>query len=103
MIKCLSLFSQILSEVSLSIVSFELLVMKHGNDRGADLYEEYFWKKLQHFLFRDMLEKSSKKFKFKNRLFLFDSKTINKALLLPEGVWEFELSSTAVTSDIKYK
>ena len=35
MIKCMSLFSQILSEMSLSPVSFEQLVMKHGNDRNA--------------------------------------------------------------------
>ena len=68
MIKCMSLFSQILSEISSSSVSFEHLVMKHGNNRNAkgltsqsqlvamtfatlayanehrsaDLYEEYF-------------------------------------------------------------
>ena len=35
MIKCMSLFSQILSEMSLSTVSFEQLVLKHGNDRNA--------------------------------------------------------------------
>ena len=35
MIKCMSLFSQILSEMSLSPVNFEQLVMKHGNDRNA--------------------------------------------------------------------
>ena len=35
MIKCMSLFSQILSEISSSTVSFEHLVMKHGNDRNA--------------------------------------------------------------------
>lgn len=35
MIKCMSLFSQILSEMSLSPVSFEQLVLKHGNDRNA--------------------------------------------------------------------
>jgi hypothetical protein len=35
MIKCMSLFSQILSEMSLSSASFEQLVMKHGNDRNA--------------------------------------------------------------------
>ena len=115
MIKCMSLFSQILSEMSLSTVSFEQLVLKHGNDRNAkgftskaqlvamifshlaradslreitngllccngkvkhlgikaapkrstlayanehrnaDLYEEYFWKQLQHFRTRNML------------------------------------------------
>jgi hypothetical protein len=38
--------------VSLSIASFEQLVMKHGNDRGADLYEEYFWKKRAAFPFQ---------------------------------------------------
>ena len=32
MIKCMSLFSQILSEMSSSSVSFEQLVTKHGND-----------------------------------------------------------------------
>ncbi|MEA4872551.1 MAG: DUF4372 domain-containing protein [Synergistaceae bacterium] len=35
MIKCMSLFSQIISEVPLSSVSIEQLVMKHGNDRKA--------------------------------------------------------------------
>jgi len=35
MIKCMSLFSQILSEMSLSTVSFEQMVLKHGNDRNA--------------------------------------------------------------------
>ena len=142
MIKCMSLFSQILSEMSLYSVSFEQLVMKHGNDRNAkgftskaqlvamifshlaradslreitngllccngkvkhlgikaapkrstlayanehrnaDLYEEYFWKQLQHFRSRNMLEKSGKKFKFKNKLFLFDSTTISLCLSL---------------------
>jgi len=130
MIKCMSLFSQILSEISLSSVSFEQLVVKHGNDknakgftskahlvtmifsplaradslreitkgllccngkvkhlgikaapkrstlayanehRSADLHEEYFWKQIQHFRSRNMLESSRKKFKFKNNLFL---------------------------------
>ena len=35
MIKWMSLFSQILSEISSSSVSFEHLVIKHGNDRNA--------------------------------------------------------------------
>ena len=35
MIKCASLFSQILSEMSLSPENFEQLVIKHGNDRNA--------------------------------------------------------------------
>ena len=35
MIKSMSLFSQILSEISSSSVSLEHLVMKHGNDRNA--------------------------------------------------------------------
>lgn len=35
MIKCMSLFSQIIPERSLSSVSLEQLVMKHGNDRKA--------------------------------------------------------------------
>ncbi len=142
MIKCMSLFSQILSEISSSTVSFEHLVMKHGNDRNAkgftskaqlvsmvfshlaradslreisngllcctgkvkhlgiktapkrstlsyanehrsaDLYEEYFWKLLQHFRSMNMLESSKKKFKFKNKLFLFDSTTISLCLSL---------------------
>ena len=142
MIKCMSLFSQILSEISSSSVSFEHLVMKHGNDRNAkgftskaqlvsmvfshlaradslreisngllcctgkvkhlgiktapkrstlsyanehrsaDLYEEYFWKLLQHFRSMNMLESSKKKFQFKNKLFLFDSTTISLCLSL---------------------
>ena len=35
MIKCMSLFSQILSEMSLCPVNFEQLLIKHGNDRNA--------------------------------------------------------------------
>ena len=142
MIKCMSLFSQILSEMSLSPVNFEQLVMKHGNDRNAkgftskeqlvamlfshlaradslreitngllccngkvkhlgiksapkrstlayanehrnaDLYEEYFWNQLQHFRSMNMLGTSGKQFKFKNKLFLFDSTTISLCLSL---------------------
>ena len=37
MIKCLSLFSQILSEISLCTVSFEQLVMKHGIDHRDNI------------------------------------------------------------------
>jgi|GEM_PF-2098942 len=37
MIKCMSLFSQILSEISLSSVSFEQLVMKHENNCNANV------------------------------------------------------------------
>jgi len=142
MIKCTSLFSQILSEISSSSVSFEHLVMEHGNDRNAKgftskaqliamffshlarvdslreisngllcctgkvkhlgiktmpkrstlvyanehrstgLYEDYFWKLLQHFRSMKMLNSSKKKFKFKNKLFLFDSTTISLCLSL---------------------
>ena len=142
MIKCMSLFSQILSEMSLSPVNFEQLVIKHGNDRNAkgftskaqlvamifshiaradslreitnglrccngkvrhlgiksapkrstlayanehrsaDLYEEYFWNQLQHFRSINRLEKTGKKFKFKNKLFLMDSTTISLCLSL---------------------
>lgn len=142
MIKCMSLFSQILSEMSLSPVNFEQLVMKHGNDRNAkgftskeqlvamlfshlaradslreitngllccngkvkhlgiksapkrstlayanehrnaDLYEEYFWNQLGHFRSMNMLGTNGKRFKFKNKLFLFDSTTISLCLSL---------------------
>ena len=35
MIKCMRLFSQILSKMSLSPVNFEQMLMKHENDRNA--------------------------------------------------------------------
>jgi len=50
--------------------------------RSADLYEEYFWNQLQHFRSMNMLGKNGKRFKFKNKLFLFDSTTISLCLSL---------------------
>ena len=50
--------------------------------RNADLYEEYFWNQLQHFRSMNMLGTSGKQFKFKNKLFLFDSTTISLCLSL---------------------
>jgi len=50
--------------------------------RSADLYEEYFWNQPQHFRSMNMLGKNGKQFKFKNKLFLFDSTTISLCLSL---------------------
>ena len=142
MIRCASLFSQILS-VILDGASFDRLVVKHDSDRGAKgftsrmqlvsmlfshlaradslreivtglqlcsgkllhlgiksaprrstlayanihrdagLYEDFFWKLLSDFRSRHMLwQEGKKKFRFKNKLYLFDSTTISLCLSL---------------------